>query len=182
MKLILVTGLPGAGKTEFAEVARSLGLPVVSMGDAVRAEAQRRGLPVSRETLSELAHQLRKDRGPGVVAELCLTQLRSLGSSTAVIDGVRSPAEVAVFRHAANKVVVVGIHAAPRVRFERLRSRGRADDPRSWEVFQNRDREELGFGIGAVLALADVLLVNESSLFEFRRKAACLLQQLVEDP
>ena len=57
--------------------------------------------------------------------------------------------------------MIVAVHASPRTRFSRLSTRGRRDDPKSWEEFVARDMKELGFGIGDVIALADVMVVNE---------------------
>jgi len=45
MKLIAFVGMPASGKSEASAVVRSLKIPVVSMGDEVREEAKRRGLP-----------------------------------------------------------------------------------------------------------------------------------------
>ncbi len=36
MRLVVVTGMPGAGKEELLNVAVSLGFPFVRMGDVVR--------------------------------------------------------------------------------------------------------------------------------------------------
>jgi len=57
--------------------------------------------------------------------------------------------------------VLVAVHASPRERFRRLKSRGRPDDPTTWEEFVERDMRELELGIGNVIALADVMIVNE---------------------
>lgn len=36
MKILLIVGMPGAGKEEFLSVARSIGVPFIRMGDIVR--------------------------------------------------------------------------------------------------------------------------------------------------
>ncbi|MHA2360535.1 MAG: AAA family ATPase, partial [Candidatus Thorarchaeota archaeon] len=38
MKLIIITGMPGAGKSEIADAFRDAGHPVIVMGDVVREE------------------------------------------------------------------------------------------------------------------------------------------------
>lgn len=156
---ILVTGMPGSGKTLFSEAAKKLGLPVASMGDSVRLEATRRGLNIDSETLAKLSRELREQRGPAVVAELTLARIPL--SPVVVIEGVRSLAEVELFRRHFDRVFVVAIHSSPAVRYQRLSARGRSDDPKLWEEFAERDRRELAFGIGEVIALADYMLVNE---------------------
>lgn len=156
---ILVTGMPGSGKTLFSEAAAKLGLPVVSMGDAVRSEAIRRGLDINADTLAQLSLELREKRGPAAVSELTLAQVPI--EPIVVIEGVRSLAEVEYFRRHFDRVYVVAIHSSPITRYQRLSSRGRSDDPKHREDFAERDRRELSFGIGEVIALADFMLVNE---------------------
>jgi len=150
--------MPGSGKSVVSRALGKLAKRVVSMGDAVREEARRRGLPTDLRTMMELAQRLREERGPAAVAKLVLEMLEDEG--TYVIDGVRSLHEIDVFREFGN-VIIVAVHASPRTRFSRLSTRGRRDDPKSWEEFVARDMKELGFGIGGVIALADVMVVNE---------------------
>lgn len=156
---ILVTGMPGSGKTLFSEAAKKLGLPIASMGDSIRIEAAQRGLTIDSGTLAKLSQELREQRGPAAVAELTLARIPP--SPVVVIEGVRSLAEVELFRRYFDRVFIVAIHSSPAVRYQRLSTRGRSDDPRLWEEFVERDRRELAFGIGEVIALADYMLVNE---------------------
>ncbi len=161
--IVLVTGMPGSGKSVFSRAASDLGLSVVCMGDAVREEARRRGLKPTRENLLRLTKELRERLGPCAVAKLTIKMLqeRSGKGRVLVIDGVRSLHEVELFKRSLGRCVIVAIHTSPRERFNRLRLRGRADDPKSWEEFVERDKLELRLGIGEVIALADVMLVNE---------------------
>ncbi len=177
--LICVVGMPGAGKGEFVRVAREEGVPVVVMGDAVRREARRRGLDVG-----ETARRLREERGMDAVARLVADEvereLRRVG--VVVVDGVRNPEEIEYFksRFGEESVVIVAIHASPDTRFERLRERGREDDPETRREFEERDERELGFGIGEVISRADVMIVNERiSLGEFREKCRSVLRSLL---
>lgn len=129
------------------------------MGDAVRREAIRRGLGLDAQTLAQLSRELRRIGGAAAIAELTVEQRP--GPSVLVVEGVRSPAEVEYFRQHFERVFVVAIHCSPKVRFQRLISRRRDDDPRSWEEFAERDERELELGVGEVIALADFMLINE---------------------
>ena len=44
------------------------------------------------------------------------------------------------------------------------------DDPETYDDFLVRDKRELGFGLGEVIATADYLLVNEDSLEDFQEQ------------
>lgn len=165
---VLVTGMPGSGKSVLSDIAEKLGIPVYNMGDFIRREAMRRGVPLTDEELGRLAMELRRQRGKGAVALLTVEELERDGVEVCLIDGVRSLDEVHVFKKHFRHVVIVAVHSSPSTRYKRLRGRGRRDDPKSWDEFVRRDLRELNLGIGNVIALADIMLVNEGTLEEFR--------------
>ncbi len=175
--LILVTGMPGSGKSLVSSVASTLGIPVYVMGDVVREEARRRGLEPTPANLNMVARMLREEYGPTVVAERTAEKIVRDGCRVCLVDGVRSLAEVEVFQRLGD-TVVVAVHASPRTRFERLRRRGRPGDPKTWEEFRQRDLTELGFSLGSVIALADYMIVNEADPGLAREKARRLLLRL----
>ncbi|MCD6428076.1 MAG: nucleoside monophosphate kinase [Desulfurococcales archaeon] len=158
---ICVTGMPGAGKSVIARyIAKELGVKLYTMGDAVRRAAKKAGVGSDAKSMMEFAKNLRRKYGTAIVARLILEELKESNDKLLVIDGIRSIDEVAEFKKHGS-VVLVAVHASPRERFSRLKSRGRPDDPSSWEEFVERDMRELELGIGNVIALADVMVVNE---------------------
>ena len=74
MKLIIVTGMPGAGKSEVADAFRRNGHPIIVMGDVIRKETKRRGLEANRENTKKIALELRVKGGPGAVAKQCIEE------------------------------------------------------------------------------------------------------------
>ena len=75
MQVIGTVGLPGSGKGEAATVAREEGVPVVTMGDVVRAATRERGLDPA-EHHGEVAQALREEDGPLAIAERSLPLVR----------------------------------------------------------------------------------------------------------
>jgi hypothetical protein len=67
-RVVAVCGMPGSGKGEFANVLHSHGIPVLSMGDMVRAEVRRLELKESPGIFGEIAAQLRAEHGEDVLA------------------------------------------------------------------------------------------------------------------
>ncbi|AEH24609.1 AAA family ATPase [Pyrococcus yayanosii] len=183
--IILLTGMPGSGKGEIARAFKRAGVPVVSMGDTVREEADKRGIPKTPEGLKALSIELRKEMGEDAIARLAIPKVRKLleKRSVVVVEGIRSPAEVEAFRRAfpREKVLIVAVHSPPHQRFERLRRRKRSDDPRTWEEFVDRDKKELGFGIGEVIALADYMIVNDGHLEDYRLRIRELISKLLPE-
>ncbi len=177
---ILIAGMPGAGKSIVTSIASEMGIPVVTMGDVVREEASRRGLEPTLANLLRVADELRCTYGPHAIAMLTLKKVQSLDTCAVMIDGVRSLNEVEYFRHKLScHVVIMAIHASPRTRFERLLKRGRPGDPKNWDEFRERDIKELSWGLGNVIALADIMLVNEGRLEEFISSVRNLLRQVL---
>jgi len=170
MKLICITGMPGCGKDEFVKTIEARGVPVVRMGDVVRAEAQKRGVKFSDETVGGLAHEERLKHGFGVWAQRTLPYLRH---EIVVVDGIRCYEELEIFKQKlqGSKLVLVAIHSSPETRKKRLALRGRSDDVNSHEEFDKRDLRELKWGMGEVIACADCMIVNEGTVEELQSKA-----------
>ncbi len=179
--MICVTGMPGAGKTLIARrIAESFSAPLVSMGDVMREEASRRGIGLDLASMMRFAKKIREEYGAAAVSELVYRRIKSL-SGVVVVDGIRSLEEINYFRERRD-VVVVAVHASPRERFRRLKARGRRDDPRTWEAFMDRDLKELRIGLGNVIALADVMIVNEGAeVEELVEEAARRIREVIKD-
>jgi len=78
-----------------------------------------------------------------------------------------------VFREALGSGLrLIAIHSSPKMRFLRLQRRARYDAPRNLESFTVRDMRELSWGLGSLIAMADVMMVNEGSLDQFRDLAS----------
>jgi dephospho-CoA kinase len=146
------------------------------MGDVVREEALRRGLPITDAAVGGMANAERQVHGMGIWAERTLPRIQG---DRILVDGLRGRAELEVFRNAfGDDLAVVAVHASPKTRYERMLRRRRTDDAGSIEAFRTRDLRELGWGLGDVIATADVMLVNEGTLDELRRQARSALGRL----
>ena len=155
-----VTGLPLAGKTAAARILEENGLKTVSMGDAVRKEREKRGL--GAEKTGELVTGLREENGPDAVARLTAEHF-DLNGETAV-TGLRSPAERRFFEDRLEKdFKVIAVWSSRETRRKRMEKRSRPED-REGESLVERDRRELGFGLGKLVAESDYLSRNEQGL------------------
>jgi dephospho-CoA kinase len=161
-RLILLTGMAGSGKTTLSGQIRESGLKVITMGDVIRELAKQQGLEPSPENMGKLAAEIRKE-GPDAVAKRCIEMLKRGPDGLIIVDGIRSLAEVDAFKDHFD-VVLIALWASPLSRFKRLTRRGRSDDPKTWEEFKERERRELGFGIGEAIASSDYLIKNDDGI------------------
>jgi dephospho-CoA kinase len=158
--IIAITGMPGAGKSTAAKAMAATGLQKIAMGDMIREETKRRNLYPDDKNMGTVMRELRDTYGAGAVAELSLRSIHAMKTEVVVVDGIRSMAEVVLFRQDA-EVKLLAILASPGRRFELMQARGRTDDPHNIESFNTRDERELSIGIGNAIALANAVVSNE---------------------
>ncbi|MDD1719137.1 MAG: flagellar hook-basal body complex protein FliE [Methanoregulaceae archaeon] len=178
MKVIGVVGLPASGKGEFSRIARDLGIPVVVMGDVIRRAVSEAGLPETDENMGRTASNLRLTGGMDAIARLSIPAIEAQISQVVVVDGIRGDAEVELFRTCFPRFFLVGIESGFDLRLERLVRRGRSDATCSREELLERDRREMGWGLGKALERADYLVSNDCSLPEFEKTVKGLLLTL----
>lgn len=177
--VIGTAGMPGSGKATLKILAENMGYPVVVMGDEIREETKRRGLEPTPENIGKIMLQIREEDGPTAVVKRCLPKIQNADSNVLLVDGIRSIQEVDEFKKHFESFVLIAIHSSPEVRFQRLSKRKRSDDPKGWDVFHERDMRELSVGQGNVIALADYMIVNETTYDEFKAKCREALEEIV---
>ena len=176
-----VVGLPGAGKTTFARIAKEKNFSPIVMGDFVRKEAKKRGLPLSSESLGWLMFKLREEMGDDFLAKLTVKAIEETNNPLIVVDGIRTPSEVNFFRKKLKNFKLIAIHASRENRFKRIAKRGRSDDPKLWEKFMEREKREIMVGLEDAMALADLNIQNNGSLDKFKQKVEDILRRITSN-
>lgn len=176
MRVMGVSGLPGSGKSLVSEIAMEKGAMIISMGDIIREEAKKRN-----EATKETAKNLRKEYGEYIVAELTIKKIKKIiddgFENSIVIEGIRSPYEVKLFRQNFENFIILSIFANPDLRFERIKSRQREDDTTDYDEFVGRDERELKFGVGTVIALSNKIIINEDTLESYTSRINEFLEE-----
>jgi dCMP deaminase len=163
-----VAGTNGAGKGEVVSYLTARSFYALSLSDVLREELRARGEPESRERLIALGNELREKGGPAALADRLVAKLA--GDRNYVIDSIRHPAEVEALRRTGRGFKLLWVDADPKLRFERLRARGRSGDPTTLEkLLELEGRERGGAGpnaqqLDAIEQLADFRLRNEGAL------------------
>lgn len=175
MKVYGLTGLPGSGKTELGRLAVEHGYPLVRMGDMVWDYVRELGLELDPAIVGKVAHERRERDGADIWARVTADRILEIipdpAPEFAIIDGVRSIQEVERFRIEFRDFRIVAVHSSPLTRYERIMARRRVDDALGYDAFMEREKRELSWGIAQVVALADIMLVNEGTLEELGEAA-----------
>lgn len=186
VRVLAFTGMPGSGKSEAIAVVRDHNVPVVRMGDFVLAEVRARGHPEDEEHIGPVATGLRHTEGDDVWARRTLQAIRhgdipGIDEHTplVVIDGVRSPAEIAYFQEAlGDDFILVAIESPDKSRHERILGRGRIDDAQDLELVIARDEREKGWGLEEAIRQADHHIHNDGTKQELHERIGALLDRL----
>ncbi|MFX1303830.1 MAG: AAA family ATPase [Promethearchaeota archaeon] len=180
MKILAIVGLPGSGKTTAIEAIKDLGL-VVTMGDIIRNEAKNRNLEPSGKNIGKIAKELRKKRGPAIIAEMCVDTIKNLKNEEVIfVDGIRSLSEVNTFRKFW-KFPIIAILVDEEKRFNRLFKRGRSDDPKNLDDLKERDKREIQFGLDEVIKNADYTIMNDSTIEDFKIKTREIVLNIIKN-
>ena len=177
MKIIGLCGQPASGKDTVADFFVTKGFAHISLGDTLREEMRKQGLPVDRARMSVFAAEAKKSRGMAYLAELAAGKV----SGNAIISGIRGTAEVEFFRRRFGPdFILLFVDAPLETRYARARKRNRTGDDISFEEFRRIEDHERSAASGAqevdkVIALADLTIDNSGSVEALRAR----LEQLV---
>jgi dephospho-CoA kinase len=176
--VIAIVGMPGAGKAVASNTAKEFSIPVFLCGDVLREEAKIRKIVVTPENFGKLMFQMRQDEGSSVMIKRLLPKISDAKSKIVMVEGLRSIDELESLMNNF-EVILLAIHANPKQRFQRLIHRGRGDDPKTIDEFNARDSRELSLGVGSVIALADYMIINDSTLTKFQQKLMDFFKNLL---
>jgi len=186
IQILAFVGAPAAGKTVAAAVAKEMSIPIITMGDVIRAELQRRKLSLSDANAGRVANELREREGMDAIARRCIPRIMDIKvkdkegkrakKPIIVIDGIRGLAEVETFeKEFGTDFILVRIEAPLTLRYNRIKTRGRGDDLLNIEEFKEREERENRWGMGEAMDKADKVIMNEGSLEEFKEQIKRIL-------
>jgi len=180
MRVIAITGMPGSGKGEIVNIAKSVGYPVVRMGDAVWEKVRELGLELNDTNVGKIATEEREKNGRNIWAVRTAEKIKNLDTEVVFIDGVRSMYEVETFKKEFGEdFLIISVLANRKTRLMRLLKRGREDDVYDEESFAKRDEREKSWGIEEVINEANLSIINEIPLEDFRKYISDLLKRIV---
>lgn len=181
----IILGLTGencSGKTTVAEYLNKKGFYYLSLSDVIREEVVKEVKPITRENLINKGNEMRKKSGEGILAKLAIKKMEK--GKNYVVDSIRNPSEVEELKKLRNFYLIY-INAPADVRFERIKRRGREEDPQTFEEFLKLERieEENKEGyrqqIKKTSKMADFTILNDSSIERLQESVDGILRKVV---
>ena len=182
--IIGLTGRNASGKGTVASFLKESSYVYHSLSDTLRDELKRRNLEESRDNLIMIGNSLREEGGPGILADLMISNLTSLENH--IVDSIRNPLEVKSLRreYENHNFSLISVDARPEIRYERLKQRNRAGDSSSWEEFlaqeklEERSSDPNKQQIFETINEADYHIDNSGSLSELKNKIRKIIDNL----
>lgn len=171
-KLIVLVGMPGAGKSYCVDYLETKGWPSVYFGGITLDEVKRRGLEVNADNEKIVREEIRATEGKDAYAKRILKQAEALaeqGHDKVIVDGLYSWSEYKVFKNTyGNDAIIIAITAPRKVRHERLKNR--PVRPLTEEEVVSREYAEIeNIEKGGPIANADYTIANNSSVEKLER-------------
>lgn len=169
MKIIGITWPQAAWKGAVVDyLVKNYAYAYFSVSGYLTQELQAQGQVVNRDTMRELANQLRSEFWPSFIVEQ-LYHLAHEGGKPAIIESIRALGELEILKKKAD-FLLLSIDADQRLRYERALLRNSEKDQVSREKFQEQEALETDNqdpakqNVPACQKLADIHLDNNGSL------------------
>jgi len=169
--IIGVCGRVSAGKETLTEFLRKKGFIYFETSKLINEELVKRGLEVTRKNQQDLADSLRKEEGVGVLMKMLLDKTEQ--GKDYILDSLRNAGEATFLRENTQDFILIGVDASQKIRFERILSRGKASDPKTWEEFLKMDERDnfdvndpMGQQTGRLIEMSDFVVMNDSTVEE----------------
>ena len=186
--IVGLVGPIGVGKTTISEHLEASGFKELKFSDPIKEEIVKQKLEPSREVYQDIGDRWREKYGNDYITRLLLEKIKADSSTNFVVEGFRNPGEILPFREL-DGFVLIGLHADPKVRFERLKAREELRDPKNWEDFQKQEARDQGIGqpeygqhVLSSLELADFVIDTDKVQSEVNVAIDKILKEFQNDP
>lgn len=179
--IIGLSGTLSAGKDTVAEyLVNQKGYDHISLSEILRDIARERGIEINMVNLTKLGNSLIETHGEGYLVERAKQKVGF--DHDLIVSSIRQPAEVDMIKSQPNSYVVF-VDADAKIRFERLKARGRAGDSETLEEFIELEQKQSDGKSGAMnlnecKRKSDFVLENNGTKEEFLERIEDLFDKI----
>lgn len=173
MLLIGLVGEKGSGKDTFAKYLTEISnkkIIHIRFSDLLKETLKLWDIEPSRANLQKLA-QVLEDFGSGTVAHGLEKQIQNAEAEIIILDGIRWHPDVELLKKFPNSKLIY-ITADPKLRFERLKSRGEkaGESEMTYDQFLEEEKAPNELLIAEIGSKADAKIENNESIENFDKE------------
>ncbi|RUA31906.1 MAG: hypothetical protein DSY76_00990 [Bacteroidetes bacterium] len=183
MIIIGITGTLGAGKGTLVDyLIKNKGFAHFSVRDFLVEELKKRGMEINRDTMTNLANELRANHSPSYIIDQLYEQAKA-GGKNSIIESIRTPGEIASLRAKGN-FYLFAVDADPKIRYERISLRKSATDNIDFETFLANEKREMTAtdpnkqNLSECIKQADFVFDNNGDLEKLYEQLVSVLDRL----
>ena len=184
----IVSTIAAGRTTAITHLTERYGFGWFSLGDVLKSEAIKQGVPTLRSNLQDFGNRMREEHGDSYLAVKLRTSKnwQTNQNSLVIVDSFKNLAEVEEFRKQ-RRFTLIGINASHSVRWERVKSRRRQGDPTEYSEFEEQDKIDRGISgmsfhaqqTEELIKRADYLIMNNETFNEFTTSLDEIVSKIV---
>ena len=183
--IIGITGTIGAGKGTIVDyLAKNKGFVHFSAReDVINKENEKRGLPITRDSMVLVANDLRKNHGPSYVAEE-LFKMGQNSDKNCVLESLRTVGEIESLKKK-GKFFLFAVFAEQKTRYNRIQKRNNTQsDNVSLEKFIEQEETEMKSddpnkqNLMKCISMADYTLDNNGTFDELYKQIDEVIEKI----
>jgi dephospho-CoA kinase len=185
MLIIGITGTLGAGKGTIVDyLTKTKGFKHFSVRQYLTEEIKKRNLPVNRDSMTEVANDLRKNHHPAYIIEQLYYKAVKEGHN-AIIESIRTPGEVDFLRKKGN-FYLFAVDAKPEIRYQRIKLRSSETDNVDFDTFLANEKREMQTtdpnkqNLSRCIEMADFKFDNNGDINNLYRQVDEVLKKIIK--
>ena len=184
VKIIGITGTLGAGKGTIVDyILQNKDFAYFSVRSYLIDQLKSRNLEVNRDTMTQLANELRATHHPAFVVEE-LYNIAKQNGKNCIIESIRTPGEIQMLKKN-DDFYLFAVDADPKIRYERIVIRNSETDKIDFDTFIQNEKREMNTddpnkqNLSKCLEMADFVFTNNGSLDALQKDVDKVLQKIL---
>jgi dephospho-CoA kinase len=166
----------GSGKDTVSEyIAKKYGYQIIDYANILREICKKEGLELTRDNLQNL----RVKYGNTFLAEESVKRAKASGQGKILFTPIRRSEDILIPKKELKDVIMILVEADQKVRFQRLKGRGRENDPKDFTEFQRQEAREFSiYDFEKAFSHADYKINNNGGKKELYKQIDTVMKKI----